>query len=351
MPATFPRNGIWRTHTTADGLAGLQAMDVVQDPQGYLWIATAPYGLCRFDGEEFRTYTRADGLPGEHVYALLTDRHGRLWVDTADGGLCWYEGGTFQRPQGAAACGGSYLFEDDQERIWYTGQQLLGYCQDGQAHDLSAQYLRGSRPPPILTCWGMAQDRQGDLWFSATGLVRYDGERFHWLANTEEFPEPFRGNNAVGRDGQVGVWVGNAQRLWHWDGERFAARSARVPLLVSAICLDRQGRSWNCLGGGGALCRLGDRFHPLTLEDGLAHGTVTRVHEDREGLLWFATWGGGVRPGHPAALRAGRGAAGTGGAGPDPGPARTGMAGVRLRVRDVGGRGGPGRAPAGGAVA
>jgi ligand-binding sensor domain-containing protein len=123
------------------------------------------------------------------------------------------------------------------------------------------------------------------------------------LANTKEFPESFRGNHAVGSDGRGGVWVGNAQRLWHWDGEHFEASAARIPLLVSSVCRDRQGRNWICLGGGGALCWDGSEFHALTPDDGLAHGTVTRVHEDHEGLLWFTTWGGGVSCYDPVSLR------------------------------------------------
>lgn len=49
----------------------------------------------------------------------------------------------------------------------------------------------------MLSCYGMAQDGQGTLWIGATGLVRYDGERFHWLATTGEFPEAFLGNIGV----------------------------------------------------------------------------------------------------------------------------------------------------------
>ena len=55
---------------------------------------------------------------------------------------------------------------------------------------------------------------------------------------------------------------------------------------------DREGRTWFCTSGGGALCYDGAQFHHLTTRDGLAHDYVNAMYQDREGLYWFATWGG-----------------------------------------------------------
>ena len=38
----------------------------------------------------------------------------------------------------------------------------------------------------------------------------------------------------------------------------------------------------------------GQEFTLITTEDGLPHNTVTSILEDRQGHLWFGTWGGGV---------------------------------------------------------
>ena len=38
----------------------------------------------------------------------------------------------------------------------------------------------------------------------------------------------------------------------------------------------------------------GETFTRFTTEDGLANNWVWCMHEDREGVLWFGTWGGGV---------------------------------------------------------
>lgn len=64
------KQGIWRTYTTADGLAALQVEHIVEDQEGYLWFATCAGGVSRFDGDEFRTFTTRDGLCSDLVYGL-----------------------------------------------------------------------------------------------------------------------------------------------------------------------------------------------------------------------------------------------------------------------------------------
>ena len=83
----FDTRGAWRRYTTADGLAALQTEHIVEDGDGYLWIATVTGGVSRFDGEEFRTYTTRHGLPSDEVQSLCIDRNGRLWCGTS-AGLC-----------------------------------------------------------------------------------------------------------------------------------------------------------------------------------------------------------------------------------------------------------------------
>ncbi|MDX1478301.1 MAG: two-component regulator propeller domain-containing protein [Saprospiraceae bacterium] len=58
----------------------------VQDPLGYIWIAS-DLGFYRFDGVHVRHYSTRNtpGLPGDVIYSLLPDRHGALWIATNQG--------------------------------------------------------------------------------------------------------------------------------------------------------------------------------------------------------------------------------------------------------------------------
>ncbi len=73
---------------------------VCKDGQGYIWAATDPGGLSRFDynarpGQEFITLNNGDGLPSNQVYSVLTDHSGNVWAGTAKG-LAWVNSRTLQ---------------------------------------------------------------------------------------------------------------------------------------------------------------------------------------------------------------------------------------------------------------
>ena len=53
---------------------------VLEDANGYLWIATHGGGLARFDGREFKVYTTRDGLLSNTIQYLKLDTHQNLWI-------------------------------------------------------------------------------------------------------------------------------------------------------------------------------------------------------------------------------------------------------------------------------
>lgn len=50
---------LWRAWSTGSGLPQVSAIDLAQDADGFVWIATIG-GLARFNGERFRVYDRTD---------------------------------------------------------------------------------------------------------------------------------------------------------------------------------------------------------------------------------------------------------------------------------------------------
>ena len=70
------------------GLSSSYFQDMLQDSQGYMWIATE-YGLNRYDGYNFKKYYKNQGdersLNSSFVMSLYEDSHGRIWVGTSIG--------------------------------------------------------------------------------------------------------------------------------------------------------------------------------------------------------------------------------------------------------------------------
>lgn len=72
------------------GLSGDNIFTIAPDPrepQRYLWIGTAGFGLNRFDREteSFKSYTEAHGSPSNTIYGILPDEAGNLWMSTNRG--------------------------------------------------------------------------------------------------------------------------------------------------------------------------------------------------------------------------------------------------------------------------
>lgn len=62
-----------RLYTYADGLPGNKVTCVDQDQLGFIWIGT-PYGLCRFDGQEFQLLTpKTHGLQNRPIGSIYPD--------------------------------------------------------------------------------------------------------------------------------------------------------------------------------------------------------------------------------------------------------------------------------------
>ena len=91
-----PRAKYLRNYTLADGFPSDQAMSIVEDDDGHLWIGT--FGeLCRFDGEKFITYGKHHGLTNFVHQCSAKDAKGHLWFGSWSSGIYRYSGRHFQR--------------------------------------------------------------------------------------------------------------------------------------------------------------------------------------------------------------------------------------------------------------
>jgi len=80
-----------------DGLSMSTINSILQDSQGYVWLATEA-GLNRYDGYSVRQFRRERGnehaLASDYVWAMAEDSHGDLWLATEGGGVARWERAT-----------------------------------------------------------------------------------------------------------------------------------------------------------------------------------------------------------------------------------------------------------------
>ncbi|WP_343856446.1 EAL domain-containing protein [Aliiglaciecola litoralis] len=82
----------FKNYTVEQGLSQSTVLDIIEDSDGYIWIATTE-GVNRFDGNQFKQYfPRMSGgnqLPVELIRRLHIDSSGTLWL-SAMGGVARY---------------------------------------------------------------------------------------------------------------------------------------------------------------------------------------------------------------------------------------------------------------------
>src|SRR5262245_28714074 len=116
--------------TMRDGLSQGTVMSILQDSQGYLWLATES-GLDRYDGYSIRAYRRErgneQGLASDYIWTIAEDARADLWLATVGGGVARWDRRTdaFQqfrhdpaKPDSLASDAVRTLLIDAQGQIW-----------------------------------------------------------------------------------------------------------------------------------------------------------------------------------------------------------------------------------------
>lgn len=84
-------NQATKTYTTKEGLGNNTVMDIHEEPDGKLWLATAHAGISIFDpeSESFSYLQKKDGLVDNTVAGILKDSEGDFWFMTFNGLSCY----------------------------------------------------------------------------------------------------------------------------------------------------------------------------------------------------------------------------------------------------------------------
>lgn len=318
--------------SVVDGLAQSTVTDVLQDKQGYIWIATLD-GLQRYDGYQFTLY-KSDprnpaALSDNLISVLHEDRQGRLWIGTLQGGLNRFDPktGAFVRYQPELGKNASLnspqvtaINEDEQGRLWIgtsVGLNLYRAKTDDFKHwehnPLDDTALHNGSIGAITPAEG------GQLWLgTGRGLTRFDPATEHFHRFSTEYRAfgsyPNRSRdldrsaiNALLRDPDGTLWVATqGMGLFRLDAERELSHfrqgnsaSALASADVTSLLRDQSGQLW--LGTAAGLHRwLGDNvgFERLARNAAdpqtLSSDEITTLLQDRSGLLWVGTAGGGL---------------------------------------------------------
>lgn len=248
----FFQQGVW---TNEDGLPMNTVMDIVQTPDGYIWVGTE-MGLARFDGEAFDIFNRDNtpALTSNVILCLLKDSRDQLWIGTRGGGPVLYKNGTFQTlPQASVIARHNTwkMMESMDGSTWIATQDGLYRFADGKMNRIQ---LPGKLTQQDLLA--LLEDRNGRIW--------------------------------LGTGGSGLVWLSKL-------GSGFESECVGPPgMIVSALFEDRRGNIWIGTIEQGVFIYRDDIKHAFSTKNGLSNNTIRCFYEDRFDNIWIGTEGGGI---------------------------------------------------------
>jgi len=321
-----------------EGLTNPFVIKVLQDRQGFLWVATQN-GLYRYDGYEFKVFMHnpedKSSIGGNYIQNLYEDSKGRLWISVLRAGLALYhaetESFTLYSPNNSNLSSEmvAAVAEDDDGSLWVAtfGGGLNHF--NPETKDFS-QYRHNPNDSNSLSddkVYSILVDSEGVLWAGTRngGLNRFDenSQTFKAFKHQSETPASLSQNNVFSllEDSKGQLWVGTrsgglnrfvpeTQSFIHYTNQ--ADNPSSLPSnQVFSIFEDKVGDLWVGTNEGGL-----SLFQPQSEsfvhyrndpanKNSLFDNDIFAITQDNTGLIWLGTFGGGLSHFSPDSRRFG----------------------------------------------
>ncbi len=323
----------FRHYSIDDGLSEANAICIIQDRYGFLWIGTQD-GLNRYDGYEFTVFkyngNDSNSISGNFIAVLLEDKKGIIWIGT-DKGLCSFNSSTakftrydfeVKRKKKRRGRKITALFEDKDSSLWVGlphGKILKLNNRTAKPDSFQKRIIKiynFSRK----TISSILEDRNGNLWFGTLGdgffeLDKSSGSIKHFMKDDDKknnlpnvvnsMREDENGYLLIGTPAGLSVFNPTQERF-----EKFYPPDAQTNLRfdlskldgidVKTLYIDKDGYLWF-----GTLLRglffvdikenrlinfKKDELNPLSINN----NNIFSIYESNSKILWIGTGKGGL---------------------------------------------------------
>ncbi|WP_300671114.1 ligand-binding sensor domain-containing diguanylate cyclase [Desulfoluna sp.] len=314
-----------------EGLPQVSVNAILQDPEGFIWVATQE-GLARFDGYEFKTFKHSAkdkrSIADNSTWALARGTNGNLWIGT-NGGLSRLdtitESFTTSRfePDNDTSLSDLHvrcLFIDSKKRLWVgTRNGGLNSCVPEEDNALAFRRYPAGIENTSGTCGSsiraICEDSTGLLWVATDkGLsclnLNVPSRGFTHYRHTPGVRDSLSNDSVLTiyetQDGTL--YVGTEDGLNRFNRakksfERFYHDPQNPQSLshntIATIIQDNTGHVWIGTKGGGLnhMDAKGSftRFkHASDQPSSLSDNDVRSLLIDTQGILWIGTYGNGL---------------------------------------------------------
>ncbi len=296
---TFSQTYYLDNYSVRQGLLNSKVYDLLQDQQGYIWLAT-PSGLARFNGESFKSYGQEAGLEESSVRSLFLDSQNRIWVGFENGQAYVQTQDGFQlilsdtiNKEGEIS---DIAETKSGEILISTFGQGLFYIQNPLQTHQRIEHLQGKAGIGQLI-FKTEVLKNGDVFFATSvdlQRMKSDTLAFEYF-RPEGFPTFFQ-TTCLADDKDGNIWLGKYNGgLYKYDPKTgefifFDHRDGLVHNWVSSIFVDSKNRVWVGTWGGGVSLIVNDKIqNNYNEKNGLDGLNIHKITEDSEGNIYFAT--------------------------------------------------------------
>lgn len=297
--------------TTSEGLSYNTIYDIVQDSQGFIWLATSE-GLNRYDSYEFKTYYTNESkwsLPANDVRTLLVTKNGDLLIGTTNG-LCIYnsEKDNFT----PVLFNGKRLnvlnLYESHEGVIFISSSAGVFKTTNPTKDLQRLPIEGSM-------FRIQEDANGNFWcYKRQRLFHFDknGKILKTIyVRPKGLPEFIPSSIAsITVDSDNDLWIGTFKDgPFILDINSYEIRPIKLkqkfgkvhPMyFVRSVAEDNNGKFW--IGTEKGLFvydkKSGEYEHYLQTfdptEEGLNDNAIYRIYKSKENIMWIGTYFGGL---------------------------------------------------------
>lgn len=289
-PLKRPSQYILKSWDTEDGLASESTNDLIQTPDGYIWIATYT-GLHRFDGQTFTIFTSQNSaLPSSNILTMGLDSDSVLWLGTLHGLAC-YRQGRIEVPASLEAVRGfsTETLHVTSNGIWFStkSNQLFYYANDTLT-DFTENLNLGNS-----TIQTIAEDKAGNSFFGTADsqLICYSAtggtKRF-------DFDEATNGINRLICRGDT-LFIATGKGLYTLLNQKLVHQPQLKSTAIMSLLIDPTGTQW--LGTMRGLFRFNpktEKLDSITEQSGLPNNIIRDILLDDRHNLWGGTYRSGI---------------------------------------------------------
>lgn len=294
----FSQDPTHRIFSTDNGLPSNEVYKIIEDQNGYIWMAT-DRGVVKYNGYEFTIFTTEDGLTDNVVFWIHEDTDGRIWFICQNRTICFYKNGVFMEHPASPN-----LKEEQLEVIYSIYVQsngvvwlgckgktpILKLYMDGRIKAFGSSPARGVvvRLNKTDLVYGIRTDKLDQL--DMRSVVVYDSTA-HVIHDV--VLKAIIGDNIMAISTENQIYISNRHHI-HLLGDTLEYYELpNEGTFTMSLFEDQHHNIWVGKHGGGLF-----RFFHGNLEKPPMNifwqKNITSICQDREGGFWISSIGGGV---------------------------------------------------------